>query len=206
MKGLYKSRFVAWLAARLIKALFATLRFEVSGLENIRHAGPRLFVFWHDRLLLAPSIYRWIEPRRPGMALISRSRDGETIARIISHFRIEAGRGSTSKKGGMGLRALVRVIEQRQADVAITPDGPRGPRHEVKPGILQLAQWTGHPIIPIVYSTTPHWKLPSWDRFQIPKPFAKCRLAFGAPIRVPAEAGAEEVERLRKELAKILGE
>jgi lysophospholipid acyltransferase (LPLAT)-like uncharacterized protein len=75
----------------------------------------------------------------------------------------------------------------------------------VKPGIIHLAQWTGHPIIPILYETSPHKELKSWDRFQIPYPFAKCKLSFGKPIFIPPEATEEEISRYCAELAAILG-
>ena len=196
------------LAAFLIRTLTATLRFEVVDEGGIIANPPReplLFAFWHNRLLILAPAYRHLFPGRRLSALISRSRDGEIITRIIARFGIDTARGSTSKKGVVATLGLLRQIEAG-SDAAITPDGPRGPRYRVKPGVIQTAQLSGAAIVPVTYTLGWKKELRSWDRFQIPLPFSTCRLVWGAPLRVPADLPPEEIETWCAKLAEKLGE
>ena len=195
------------LAVFLIRALTATLRFEIvdeGGIIANPPKEPLLYAFWHNRLLLIAPIFRHLFPHRPVVALISRSRDGELITRIVAHFRIGTARGSTSRKGGIAIRELLRRVEAG-CDAAITPDGPRGPRYRVKQGIVQAAQLSGASIVPLTYHLGWKKELRSWDRFQVPLPFSTCRVIWGAPIRIPAELTPEEVEAWCVKVGERLG-
>ncbi len=169
---------------------------EVSG-------GPVIFCSWHNRLALAMASYddfakaQW--PCAGMAAMVSASKDGGLLAAILEKFGIQPIRGSTSRRGRQALLEATTWIEKNYS-VAITPDGPRGPVYKIQEGIILLAQVTGRPIIPI--SNHVRWKIcfRSWDRFQIPLPFARCYLRFSEPIFVPREASEAEREQLRQKL------
>ena len=164
---------------------------------------------WHNRLALClVPYYRYAKKLNPtpGLAaLVSASKDGAFLASILECFGVQPVRGSTSRRGPQALLELTGWAE-RGYDLAITPDGPRGPRYEVQEGVMGLAQVTGLPIIPASYHL--NWKVQakSWDRFQIPLPFASCEVAIGRPIRVPREASDAEREALRQQLEHTLKE
>ncbi|SDU25357.1 hypothetical protein SAMN05444156_2877 [Verrucomicrobium sp. GAS474] len=195
------------LAAFLIRLLSASLRFEVvdqGGVIAHPPQGPLIYAFWHNRLLLIPPIYRHFFPKRPAVVLASRSKDGELISRIVGRFNVGTARGSTSKKGGLGIRAFLRYIAEGH-DAAITPDGPRGPRYRVKPGVVTAAQLSGAAIVPITYTLGWKKEIRSWDRFQIPLPFSTCRIVWGTPLHVPPELTPEEIEAWCLKVGEALG-
>lgn len=137
--------------------------------------------------------------------MVSASKDGGFLAAILENFRVEPVRGSSSRRGPQALLELTTWAE-RAYDLAITPDGPRGPRYEVQEGTMSLAQVTGLPIIPFAFNLS--WKITanSWDKFQIPLPFGRCEIITGEALRVPREASDAEREALRKELERRLRE
>jgi hypothetical protein len=152
--------------------------------------------------------YRFIQPRTasPGIAaMVSASKDGGFLAAILECFGVEPVRGSSSRRGPQALLELTTWAE-RGYDLAITPDGPRGPRYEFHEGAMSLAQVTGLPIIPFSFNLS--WKITanSWDKFQIPLPFGRCEIMVGEALRVPREATDAEREVLRKELERRMRE
>jgi lysophospholipid acyltransferase (LPLAT)-like uncharacterized protein len=136
-------------------------------------------------------------------AMVSASKDGAFLAAILSCFSVHPVRGSSSRRGPQALLELTSWAE-RGFDLAITPDGPRGPRYVVQDGIMSLAQLTGLPIIPSSINTA--WKIQvhSWDRFQTPVPFSKCEIRLGKPVHVPREATDADRETLRQQLEATL--
>ena len=132
-------------------------------------------------------------------ALISASHDGGVLARALSYFNVEAVRGSSSRRGAQALLEL-NTYAERGYCIAITPDGPRGPAYAIQDGVVALAQLSGLPILPV--SSQVRWKLRlrSWDRFQVPLPFAYCEVRIGRPVQVPRAATDSEREALRHEL------
>ena len=191
--------------AALVRSLFATTRVErVHGerLEHFRQRGtPVIFAFWHGHLLPLVHYHR----REGIVVLVSEHSDGEYITRILSRCGFGAVRGSSTRGGMRGLRELVRAGRAGN-DLALTPDGPRGPRHEFKPGALAVAQMTGLPIIPLAVSVSSAWKLGSWDEFLVPKPFATVRIAYLPARFVPREASRGEIEALATQLASDLNQ
>lgn len=199
------------LAARLIwiivRSMAATIRFKLDDRSGYFSAGapkdPIIFAVWHNRLGLALRLYekfvRKHQPDRKLAGLVSASKDGGLLARVLELFRVEPVRGSSSRRGAQALRELV-TWGNRGYDLAITPDGPRGPCYTVRDGVIVTAQLTGMTIVPSSYRL--NWKitLKSWDRFQIPLPFACCAITTGRVIRVPREATEAERETLRREL------
>jgi lysophospholipid acyltransferase (LPLAT)-like uncharacterized protein len=201
---------IAGVVFALERILTATLRFrwrEARGLFGGSLPQPVIFCVWHNQLAFSMAVYRErprkLQPERRLAAMVSASRDGALLARILENFGVQPVRGSTSRRGPQALLELTSWAEQGY-DLAITPDGPRGPRYHVQEGVVALAQLTGLPIVPVTCHTP--WKIcaKSWDRFQIPLPFARCDVVFGEPLRIPREAGEREREALRLELEKRL--
>ncbi len=136
--------------------------------------------------------------------MTSTSRDGELIAQFLGRFGIGAVRGSATERGSSALRELAGLI-RRGHTVAITPDGSRGPLYEIKPGMVLLAQLSGQPVLPISFEFSRAWRLKSWDRFFIPKPFSTVTFLVGEPHPVPRTSTPEEfeVERQRCQQAMM---
>ena len=165
--------------------------------------GPMIFCVWHNRLALATTMWKEFgrhKIRSTGLvALISASHDGGVLARALRYFNVEAVRGSSSRRGPQALLELTTWTD-RDYSIAITPDGPRGPRYVVQDGALALAQVSGLPILPV--APVLRWKfcLKSWDRFQVPLPFSRCEIRVGLPVKVPREATDEERRALKAQL------
>jgi lysophospholipid acyltransferase (LPLAT)-like uncharacterized protein len=196
-------RRVEWLSrlgALVVRALGWTWRISVSHDEDVRRlraAGtPIVFMLWHGQLL--PLLYHHRDERVA--VLISEHGDGEIIARIAMRLGYQTVRGSTSRGAARALRGLARVVGEGH-DLAITPDGPRGPAKSLAPGAVIVAHRTGAPLIAAAVSVSRAWRLKSWDQFVIPKPFARLHFAYSAPTIVAAgEArdAAAEIDRMRE--------
>ncbi|NBS54441.1 DUF374 domain-containing protein [bacterium] len=198
------------LMAGLIRGLALTLRHRLEdpqGLVTKNPDQPRIWAFWHNRILMMPYFYERLCPGRRMLMMVSRSRDGEFITRIMNRFRIDGARGSSSRGGSDALRELLRELERPQPrDIGITPDGPRGPRGKVQDGVLALAANSGIPIYPVTAHYSRFWEMPSWDRFQIPQPGAVCRVVMGPAVAAPKSLATSEMNRVREALANALGD
>ena len=192
-----------------VRGVSATLRFhwhDEPGLLTGRLPEPVIFAIWHNRLALSMPIHRFLDShhgRDRLAALVSASRDGGMLARTLEHFGVQPVRGSSSRRGPQALLELTSWAE-RGYDLAITPDGPRGPCYAVQEGVISLAQITGLPIVPTGVRTGWKFSLGSWDRFQVPLPFSRADVCFGPVLRVPREANDEQREQLRQELERRL--
>ncbi|MGH9339067.1 MAG: lysophospholipid acyltransferase family protein [Acidobacteriota bacterium] len=193
---------IGWL---LVWIIGCTLRYKLEDWDNFQQLKEReqpvIYSFWHNQIFSATHFWRF----RNIVVITSQNFDGEYIGRIIEKFGYGAARGSSSR-GAM--RALLQLKKHLSAggDVAFTIDGPRGPIYEVKPGPLWLSQKTGAPIVPFHVEAQRFWRLRSWDRFRIPKPFSPVLVKIGRPITVPADDDHEqwmepyqaEMDRIRK--------
>jgi lysophospholipid acyltransferase (LPLAT)-like uncharacterized protein len=203
------------LAASVIYGLIETVagtqrcRWEYHP-EFLQNKNERvIFCIWHNRLPFSLVMYRG-HVRQHGKAhcmaaMVSASKDGGIVARILEHFGVQPVRGSSSRRGPQALLELTTWAE-RGYDLAITPDGPRGPRYVVQSGAIALAQLTGQALVPTSYHLSAKVRLKSWDHFQIPLPFGRAVMKFGQPLRVPREASDEHRELLRLELERRLRE
>ena len=205
-KAKWHQRLAAALAYGLIRGLAATIRFELEDRSNALQAALAeriIFSIWHNRLALSLMMYRrYVVRSAPGRrmaAMVSASRDGGLLARVLEHFGVEPVRGSSSRRGPQALREMMSWAD-RGLDLAITPDGPRGPCYQVQDGVISTAQLTGLPIVPVSYHLNWKFRPKSWDRFQVPLPFARCRISIGEIVRVPREATESERETLRQRL------
>ncbi|MEO7362200.1 MAG: lysophospholipid acyltransferase family protein [Gemmatimonadaceae bacterium] len=201
----WKTRAAIAVGGFLIRMLARTWRIRAVGRESFdanRAAGKgAIFTFWHGQML--PLV---AEHHRPTTVLISDHRDGEIITQIVSSFGCRAVRGSSSKGAARALLQLSRTLNDGH-DIAITPDGPRGPRHSFAPGAVVLSQRTGSPIVLLASYAKRVWRLKTWDGFEIPKPFAKVFVAYGAPFTVAAggtREAATEVDAVAAALVKLV--
>ena len=185
-----------------IRLLATTLRLrrEEKTVEPFWAAGvPVIYVVWHARLLLLPYLYRG----RGLRALVSLSEDGAMVSDLAGRFGFVTVRGSSSRGGAEGLRALARAIGEGHS-VVLVPDGPRGPREVLKAGVVALARLTGAQVVPVALAASSEWRARSWDEFRIPKPFSRCVVRFGEPILVPRELDAAGEETARKDIEVAL--
>lgn len=191
-----------------MRAYVASLRIRWEYADTQQEIdGPSIYCFWHNRLILCTAAYRHHSQNRQmgkGMAgLVSASKDGAFLAAILERFNIQPVRGSSSRRGPQALLELTSWAE-RGYDLAITPDGPRGPKYVVQQGVMSLAQLTGRPIVPFGFHANQKIQLKSWDAFQIPLPFSHCTLRMGSPVQVPREATDAQREEIRQQLERTL--
>ena len=171
-----------WLAllpfALLLRGWGRSLRFEATP-EDVRnytrHDVPVAIVLWHNRLFLAAEIVRRYRTGRPAYALVSASEDGAWLSAFFAMGGLRTVRGSSSRLGREAASALVEVLQSGR-DVGITPDGPRGPCYEFKPGAIIVARRTRAPMLLVGAEFSSSWRLKSWDRFHLPKPFSRVRM------------------------------
>jgi hypothetical protein len=187
-------RWIVRAGTALIRLLAMTWRVRIENDAEMRAArasGRRvIFTLWHGELL--PLLWHH---RDQGIAVvISEHRDGEIIARIAERLGYATVRGSTSRGGGRALIGLMRALESG-LDGAVTPDGPRGPAHEFAPGAAIASQRTGVPLLFVRASASRAWRLKSWDRFLVPKPFARVRVTYGPLTNVEAASPREAAEQ-----------
>lgn len=207
-KGLARSRLgravLVWLYARFAMFVFATTRWRTHGRENadalFRADRPFITAFWHGRLMLAP--HGW-QAEPPVHVIISRHPDGESIARATRHLGVVPVRGSSTRGGAAALRASLRLLKEGSY-LAISPDGPRGPRMRVQPGIIALARLSGAPIVPLTFAVSRRVIASSWDRFVIAMPFGRGVHLWGPPLYVAKDADDAALEDARLALEEQL--
>ena len=190
----------AWGGAGLLRASGAVTRLRLLHLERdveaVKNHGSVIYALWHGRMWLLAARF----PRRGVGVLVSLSEDGEVIASILSRLRLSPVRGSSSRGGDEAMRRMEAWIREGRS-VAITPDGPRGPRHMAHLGAVALAARTGKPILPLGAAARPAWTLGSWDAFQIPRPGSRAVITVGEPLFVP---GSDDLEPWRRRLEAAL--
>ena len=202
-----KARWQGRLAATAISLLGRTLRIEIEDRSGILEKRPEhslIWVFWHNRLFAMPMIYRRHLSDRTGAVLTSPSRDGAVIAATMRCFGVASVRGSSSKRGPAAMLELVDWIKDGY-DIVVTPDGPRGPRYRLAPGLIRVAQKTGARILPIRIEYQSAWVFErAWDHFRLPKPFSRVRVIFEPYETIDAAADGDSFEAERARIEHIL--
>jgi lysophospholipid acyltransferase (LPLAT)-like uncharacterized protein len=203
----WRARWLIAIGYRLLRLWERTLRYTVEDRANVLNrptdkAG--IGAVWHNRLLILPMVLRRFLPDRRGAALISASRDGAWIAELVKKVGFDAVRGSSSRQGVAAVLQMAEVLAAGR-DVVIAPDGPRGPAYQIGQGVIFLAQQSGVPVFPVHLEYSSYWRVKSWDRFFLPRPFAKVRVIFGPPHEVAQTSTDDEfeAERLRLENAMM---
>ena len=197
---------IAW---RLGRLFWASCRVQRLGFERARAAVGEsrvlIPVFWHQHLLFGVRALLDLQPDglRVGF-LISPSVDGTAPAMLAQRLGGHVIRGSSTHTGARALRDFYETIVRQQVSPAITPDGPRGPVHEFKPGAVLLAQVTGKPILPVSVAAATAVRFRTWDRFELPLPFSRVVIAYGEPVKLPRSVDADALARLQGEMAARL--
>ena len=203
-----KSRLSGHLAAAVMKLWSLTLRYEVDGKKGLSKPPlgerPVIFALWHNRIFTMPPIWKKTGGKdRKTVVLTSASKDGTTLATAMASFGLGAIRGSSSRRAVSALIGMKKALREGY-DVCVTPDGPRGPRYVVQPGVIKIAQATDTEIIPIHIRYDAAWRLRTWDRFVIPKPFSRVTVSFGEPHRIGKDFDDVDFESARLALEQCL--
>ena len=204
-----RKRLVAGLGPSLaywtIKVLGWTMKFE-----EVHPEIPRSFqengilgigAFWHGRLLMMPLVYK----RKKLSFLVSPHRDGQIVGTALKRFGFHAIPGSTNRKGFSAFKQMLRAI-QDGSDIALTPDGPRGPRCEVQIGVIELAKLAGRPVVPLTFSASKRKLFKTWDQFLLPYPFSRGVFIWGEPVYVDPKGDRPHLEERRALLERRLNE
>ena len=200
----FLDRVIIIIATPLIHLLGLSLRIKAEGRAELGPRGkqdePPLWSLWHETILMSV----WYHRDQDVHVMISASRDGELISTIGKFFGYTAVRGSSSRGGQEATREMVDFLKAGKR-CAITPDGPRGPRREMKPGAVNIARLTGCPVVPFGFAAEHCWRLRSWDGFIIPKPFSRAVFIYGEPIRIPKSGGDDEkyVKQIQNEMDRV---
>lgn len=198
-------RLVPFLGAHLLKLWMGTLRVRFIGAEGVQELVDRderfILTFWHRRLVMMPLAYSFRRKNRGVAILASDSRDGERSAATWAYFRIHAVRGTASDDGAKALVRMIRAVKEGW-DFGITPDGPRGPRQKLKPGVIALARKTGAWIVPVCVAADHAVHLRTWDAMVLPLPFSAVTVRYGAPMR-PSTDDAIEGAKLEAEMNNL---
>lgn len=182
----------------LIRVIGSTMKFEVTGWENHTEGESLIYCFWHNRIPTATYFWR----KRGIVVMSSQSFDSEYIARFIQRFGYGTAKGSSTRGARGGLIQMIRAVREGKSS-AFTVDGPRGPIYVAKPGALLLSEKTNAPILPFSISLDRCWRLKSWDRIEIPKPFARAIVVIGKPIRVADSSDENELAGFQLALEEV---
>ena len=215
LKSKFFTSLIAWLLHKYCLFVYHTSRKEFEGEEYLELAAednsPIIFTFWHSRIALMPFATK--EPENT-YAIISRHGDGELLAKMLKNFKIKQIRGSSNRtadhkkgakdRGGFeAIKESVRILKEGK-HLAITPDGPKGPRMRVKENFPPIAKMTGARIVPMTLSCSNSIILRSWDRFMFPLPFGKVKYIFGEAVKIPRDGNEEDLEKARKDIENRL--
>ncbi|MBM0108630.1 lysophospholipid acyltransferase family protein [Steroidobacter sp. S1-65] len=208
---MFAYRLAVYLGAFILEVLWRTSRLKLVGLERLeallKEQGAVVPVFWHQHLLMAARFMcsNRIEGMKPGF-MISPSVDGQAPTMLAELYGAHVVRGSGSYTGVRAVRGVYTAIVKEGISPTITPDGPRGPRFKMKPGAIFTAQISGKAVVPIAYAASPARLLSTWDKFVIPWPFARLRIAIGEPYFPPKRMSDEEMVAAQEELERRLHE
>jgi lysophospholipid acyltransferase (LPLAT)-like uncharacterized protein len=190
----------------LVRLLSRTYRYQLVDEQNEQRTldayGSVVYASWHQRFFPGITLFA---TRKPIAIMISQSRDGEMIARVVDMLGWQPVRGSSSRGGSRALKEI-RTLTRQGFRIGHIVDGPQGPFGVVKPGLLIIAQFAGTPIVPTIVSAQRYWAFNSWDRFMVPKPFSRIAVRFAPPILVPRRLDAEAFETLRQDIEKRIKE
>ncbi|MFH1024241.1 MAG: lysophospholipid acyltransferase family protein [Planctomycetota bacterium] len=188
------------LAVRILGATLRIRQRETAGCRACRADGkPVIYALWHGPHF--PGLYN--HRNRGACVITSQSADGEILTRVLTAFGYTTVRGSSTRGGTRALIDMARMVKAGTSP-ALAVDGPKGPRYIVKAGVVLLAKLTQRPIIPVAGGLSAFWKINSWDRYRVPKPFSRAVVVYGDPLWIPRDAPEEAIEAKRKELEDIL--
>lgn len=209
IRGTRKAEILGTLGGWLIRCLATTYRYEIVDRCGVLTPTtevnkPVIFAMWHNRIIAIPPVWTRSGGKfRKTVVLTSASKDGATLASAMAVFGLGAIRGSSSRRAVAALIGMKRALKEG-CDVAITPDGPRGPKYGFHPGLIKLAESSGAPIVPIHATCTSAWRLKTWDGLLIPKPFCHIKVTFDAMLVVPPRLDEATFESERERVRGVL--
>lgn len=196
--GPWKLKSLGWSITSLVGLTAATWRVEFVGREYIdsltEKRKPFVLVFWHGDMLMGWYFHRY----RGYSSLVSRSRDGDLLAEILKQWKYNVIRGSSSKGGKEARQEMENLVREGHM-LVVTPDGPRGPRYEMKMGALRIAQKTGVPVIAVTFSVSNATHIRSWDKFTVPLPFSKIIVQYRAPEMIDPDLNGDALDAYRED-------
>lgn len=191
----------------LVKLFWGSYRIEVVGEEHVaplvESKTPFIPCYWHGQQFIG--VNYMLRLQKTGLKtgfLVSPSRDGELAARLLSSLDVHVMRGSATRTGAQAMRQLLEAIVREKISPIMTPDGPKGPIHEFKTGTVAIAQLTGAPLVPVNWAASSAWRFNSWDRFALPKPFARIVIAVGEPRKIPKGTPTADLEKIAGEFGE----
>lgn len=191
VKKRFLSYLIAYSAKFLLRILLCTCQFEVRGLEEFIQVARKqkcILMLWHNRLALVAEILEKFAPYFCYVAFVSNSRDGEPLAILANSYKIGKTIRVPHDARHKALRKMINHLKHGKEIVIITPDGPKGPRYKVKPGVAMAARESQAKIIPLTWTSNRFWQLKTWDKLLLPKPFSKIVIDLGNPISFEKEA------------------
>lgn len=196
---------VAWLANALIRGIIKTSRLEVVGLDHLTSPKDRkqIVMLWHNRLTIAPHLLHLLTPKIQYAAVVSSSKDGQLLAKMVSHFSNGSVIRVAHDLRHEALRQMVKALREKEVVPVITPDGPRGPRYAIKGGIVLAAKGANALVIPMSWSADKFWEFNTWDKMRLPKPFSTITLHFGIPIDLKQDSSENALKQLEASLNKL---
>jgi lysophospholipid acyltransferase (LPLAT)-like uncharacterized protein len=205
VKG-WKAVCLAYLGKALLRLLFWSCRIEMRGLDRFIEAAKKgrcILMLWHNRLGLTPEILNAYAPQLKYVAFVSKSRDGELLSILANSYASGTSIRVASSNRHHALKVSIDRLKEGKEVLVFTPDGPRGPRYRVKPGIALAAKAASAQIVPLTWEADRYWKLNTWDGFLLPKPFARIVVVWKEPILI-SEEGGESLEEITAKLEKSL--
>ena len=194
---------IAYSIKFFLKFLLWTCKFKITGIETLIELSgksPCILMLWHNRIALAPEILTRFTKDLTFAAFVSKSRDGEPLALLVQSYKV----GKTIRVGHHtrfdALKTLINHLKNKNDIVVVTPDGPRGPKYELKPGVAAAAKASNASIIPFSWTASNYWTLRTWDGFMIPKPFSTIHAVFEQPITLDNESIEEALPILKNSL------
>ncbi len=208
IRGSRQAEILGTLAGWAIRLWSRTLHFHITDHCGLTRPGtllgPVIYAMWHSRICVIPPLWaRTVGKSRQAVVLTSASKDGTILSSAMAVFKIGAIRGSSSRRAVAALIGMKRALRDGQ-DVCITPDGPRGPRYLFEPGIIKLAESSGAPIVPIHATFSAAWRLKTWDRLVIPKPFSHVQITFGEIVNIPPKLDPAAFQAHLNQLQSLL--
>jgi lysophospholipid acyltransferase (LPLAT)-like uncharacterized protein len=201
-----KPFFIAHSAKAVLRAILWTCRCEVEGVEQFQQVASKqkcILMLWHNRLALVAEVMYKHAPQFIYTAVISNSRDGEPLAILANSYKIGRSIRVPHNSRHQALRKMINHLKQYKEVVIVTPDGPRGPRYEMKPGIVVAAKETAAAIIPFSWSANRFWQLKTWDKLILPKPFSTIKVTLGPPIDLLTQDSQNDLSFLENTLKSI---
>lgn len=190
-KGSLKAKLIAYLIRAVLRMLLATCKIRIKGqasLLNAAKTGSCLIMLWHNRLVLIGTMLLRVNPKLTYTAVVSNSKDGEILAQYTTSHKNGRTIRVPHDSREMALKAMISRLKLKREIVIVTPDGPRGPSYQIKPGIALAAKETGASIVPFSWQSDKFWELKTWDKMRIPKPFSTIDVDFGKPVTLTPES------------------